>query len=80
MAKVKSSDEDGIYRAFVTFIIALRLGLTFCTILLLVSVGFFDDMWIPLNYLPQPSALYAYLHLVGSHILTPFNGLDQPVT
>jgi hypothetical protein len=24
-----------------------------------VSVGFFDDMFIPLAYLPQPSALYA---------------------
>ena len=24
-----------------------------------VSVGFFDDMYIPLTYLPQPSALYA---------------------
>ncbi|KAF9648639.1 polymerase III polypeptide H [Thelephora ganbajun] len=34
LAKVKSSDEDGI-----------RL-----------SVGFFDDMYIPLTYLPEPSA------------------------
>ncbi|EIM86621.1 polymerase III polypeptide H [Stereum hirsutum FP-91666 SS1] len=34
LAKVKSSDEDGIH----------------------LSVGFFEDMWIPLNYLPQPSA------------------------
>ena len=25
----------------------------------LVSVGFFEDMWIPLAYLPQPCALYA---------------------
>ena len=24
----------------------------------LVSVGFFEDMWIPLVYLPQPCALY----------------------
>ena len=24
-----------------------------------VSVGFFDDMYIPLAYLPQPCALYA---------------------
>ncbi|KAI6023830.1 hypothetical protein PISMIDRAFT_678782 [Pisolithus microcarpus 441] len=34
LAKVKSSDEDGI-----------RL-----------SVGFFDDIYVPLGYLPQPSA------------------------
>ena len=26
---------------------------------MLVSVGFFDDMYIPLTYLPQPSTLYA---------------------
>ena len=23
-----------------------------------VSVGFFEDMWIPITYLPQPTALY----------------------
>ncbi|EIN06234.1 hypothetical protein PUNSTDRAFT_106452 [Punctularia strigosozonata HHB-11173 SS5] len=34
LAKVKSSDEDGIR----------------------VSVGFFDDIYIPVMYLPQPSA------------------------
>lgn len=27
-------------------------------LIILVSVGFFDDMYIPLAYLPQPSALY----------------------
>jgi len=39
LAKVKSSDEDGIQ----------------------LSVGFFEDMWIPLVYLPQPCALYVIL-------------------
>jgi hypothetical protein len=28
---------------------------------LLVSVGFFEDMWIPLVHLPQPCALYVFL-------------------
>ncbi|KAG6329945.1 hypothetical protein ID866_9144 [Astraeus odoratus] len=43
LAKVKSSDEDGI-----------RL-----------SVGFFDDVYVPLAYLPQPSALSVKLRITN---------------
>ncbi|TFK37416.1 RNA polymerase III subunit Rpc25-domain-containing protein [Crucibulum laeve] len=61
IAKVKSSDEDGI-----------RL-----------TVGFFDDMYIPAAYLPQPSAFdsneRAYFWLPGSELTTSTELLDTPV-
>lgn len=53
LAKVKSSDEEGIRRA------SSHAFLEGPGSVILVSVGFFDDMYIPLAYLPQPSALYA---------------------
>ena len=40
---------------------------------LLVSVGFFEDMWIPLVHLPQPCALYVFLlhfPIQASHIFS----------
>ncbi|EGN96884.1 hypothetical protein SERLA73DRAFT_185115 [Serpula lacrymans var. lacrymans S7.3] len=62
LAKVKSSDEDGI-----------RL-----------SVGFFDDMYIPLSYLPQPSALdsneRAHFWLPDSEATTPHELLESITT
>jgi DNA-directed RNA polymerase III subunit RPC8 len=35
-----------------------------------VSVGFFDDIYVPLAYLPQPSALYVSWHCIFSKLLT----------
>jgi len=32
-----------------------------------VTIGFFDDMYVPLAYLPQPSALYVNLPHVSRH-------------
>ena len=57
LAKVKSSDEDGIRRMPC---LAPRCVLSFPSSCLhpAVSVGFFDDMYIPSTYLPEPSALY----------------------
>lgn len=59
LAKVKSSDEDGI-----------RL-----------SVGFFDDIYIPLAYLPQPSAFdpneRAHFWLPDSEAKTPHELLES---
>jgi len=61
LAKVKSSDEDGI-----------RL-----------SVGFFDDIYVPLAYLPQPSAFdpneRAYFWLPDSEATTPHELLESPI-
>ncbi|KAI0295400.1 polymerase III polypeptide H [Multifurca ochricompacta] len=62
LAKVKSSDEDGIQ----------------------LSVGFFEDMWIPLVYLPQPCAFdpneRAYFWLPSSEATsTHYELLDSPV-
>src|SRR5882757_6605020 len=57
MAKVKSSDEDGIRRVllFQLFCMSIKvLTRPFFP----VTVGFFDDIYIPTAYLPQPSALY----------------------
>jgi DNA-directed RNA polymerase III subunit RPC8 len=54
LAKVKSSDEDGIRRMFTVSPHPARPKLILVPI---VSVGFFDDMYIPLIYLPEPSAL-----------------------
>ncbi|KIM90162.1 hypothetical protein PILCRDRAFT_811890 [Piloderma croceum F 1598] len=62
LAKVKSSDEDGI-----------RL-----------SVGFFDDMYIPIPYLPQPSAFdpneRAHFWLPDSEATTTHELLDSPTS
>lgn len=54
LAKVKSSDEDGIRR--VLFASSCLFQTHFPPPV--VSVGFFDDMYIPSIYLPEPSALY----------------------
>ncbi|KAN0115612.1 polymerase III polypeptide H [Russula decolorans] len=60
LAKVKSSDEDGIQ----------------------LSVGFFEDMWIPLVYLPQPCAFdpneRAYFWLPSSEATSTHELLDSP--
>lgn len=53
VAKVKSSDEDGIRRTFSFF----RLQASF-NAQTPVTMGFFDDIYIPTAYLPQPSALF----------------------
>ena len=53
VAKVKSSDEDGIRRR--TSFCANEVALW---IISLVSVGFFDDIYIPVMWLPEPCALY----------------------
>lgn len=55
IARVKSSDEDGIRRAFALFADRQR-QLTAS----LVTMDFFDDIYIPAIYLPQPSALYVF--------------------
>jgi len=52
VAKVKSSDEDGIRCSYMTI-----QGPTPFTYTLLVTMGFFDDIYIPAVYLPQPAAL-----------------------
>jgi len=60
LAKVKSSDEDGIQ----------------------LSVGFFEDMWIPLFHLPQPCAFdpneRAYFWLPSSEAMSTHELLDSP--
>ncbi|KAF9442246.1 hypothetical protein P691DRAFT_739126 [Macrolepiota fuliginosa MF-IS2] len=62
IAKVKSSDEDGI-----------RL-----------TMGFFDDMYIPAAYLPQPAAFdpneRAHFWLPDSEAATSQQLLDSPVS
>ncbi|KAF8731616.1 hypothetical protein AX14_004564 [Amanita brunnescens Koide BX004] len=62
VAKVKSSDEDGI-----------RL-----------TMGFFDDIYIPTAYLPQPSAFdsneRAHFWLPDSPLTTTHEMLDTPLT
>ncbi|TFK20256.1 hypothetical protein FA15DRAFT_625685 [Coprinopsis marcescibilis] len=62
IAKVKSSDEDGI-----------RL-----------TMGFFDDMYIPAMYLPQPSAFdpneRAHFWLPDSDLTTTTELLDTPTS
>ncbi|CAL1702362.1 unnamed protein product [Somion occarium] len=62
LAKVKSSDEDGI-----------RL-----------SMGFFDDIYVPLMWLPEPSAFdpneRAYFWLPGSEAKTAHELLDSPTS
>jgi len=48
-----------------------------------VSVGFFDDMYIPLIYLPEPSAFdpneRSYFWLAGSEATSAHELLDSPV-
>ena len=59
VAKVKSSDEDGIRRASVAFLHSRNnLTIFFFFFTPSVTVGFFDDIYIPSTYLPQPSALF----------------------
>ncbi|PPQ95562.1 hypothetical protein CVT26_008590 [Gymnopilus dilepis] len=62
IAKVKSSDEDGI-----------RL-----------TLGFFDDIFIPVTYLPQPSAFdpneRAHFWIPDSPLTTATELLDTPLT
>jgi len=55
LAKVKSSDEDGIRRAFI--VLTLLIKQLILAVHPIVSVGFFDDIYVPLTYLPEPSAL-----------------------
>ena len=50
--------------------------LTQCT--LLVSVGFFEDMWVPLVYLPQPCALYVFLPHFPNTSITPLKLYSDP--
>jgi len=52
VAKVKSSDEDGIRCSCMT----IQGPMPF-TYTLPVTMGFFDDIYIPAVYLPQPAAL-----------------------
>ena len=54
LAKVKSSDEDGIRRMLAHRVLYIPNSYLFP----IVSVGFFDDMYIPSTYLPELSALY----------------------
>ncbi len=56
-AKVKSTGENGIQCAGPPEIIPDGIDTQFTPAL--VSVGIFEDMWIPLVYPPQPYALYA---------------------
>ncbi|ETW78735.1 hypothetical protein HETIRDRAFT_324290 [Heterobasidion irregulare TC 32-1] len=62
LARVKSSDEDGIQ----------------------LSVGFFEDMWIPITYLPQPTAFdpneRAHFWLPGSQSTSTHELLDSPTS
>jgi len=48
-----------------------------------LSVGFFEDMWIPLAYLPQPCAFdpneRAYFWLPGSEATSTHELLDSPI-
>jgi len=71
VAKVKSSDEDGIRRKRPR----IAFGLTELIVFILVSVGFFDDMYIPVQYLPQPTALYVrFIHdqcVIFSYMTSP---------
>jgi len=57
VAKVKSSDEDGIRCTFSSLdpkhLLTRRP----------VTMGFFDDIYIPAAYLPQPSALFVVIPL-----------------
>ena len=55
LAKVKSSDEDGVRRTSSHMLLAHSCY--FYDLDCSVSVGFFDDIYVPLVYLPEPSAL-----------------------
>ena len=55
VAKVKSSDQEGIRRESAICVDGLISTLTSPDSV--VTVGFFDDIYIPASYLPQPSAL-----------------------
>jgi hypothetical protein len=73
LGKVKSSDEDGIRRMFSCGFYSSLL--TYPHNLLLVSVGFFDDIYIPLSYLPTPTTLY-----VSVFISAYVSSLDKKLT
>ena len=70
LAKVKSSDEDGIQCGLYLQTQGVQVrSQPRLTRTLLVSVGFFEDMWVPLVYLPQPCALYVFLlHFLNKSI------------
>ena len=75
IAKVKSSDEDGIRCTSLSF--PSNRPLT--TLSHTVTIGFFDDMHIPAAYLPQPSALYVFFPSPLSFpILTPSPTPQRP--
>jgi DNA-directed RNA polymerase subunit E'/Rpb7 len=56
VAKVKSSDENGVRREIFKYPLIYAKSSNMPTFS--VTVGFFDDMYIPTAFLPQPSALY----------------------
>lgn len=74
IAKVKSSDEDGIRRDF------FKINSLYVKVLMSqifsVTVGFFDDMYIPTAFLPQPSALYVSYNLSFFPLLSFLNLLN----
>jgi hypothetical protein len=72
VGKVKSSDEDGIRRASIAFLESTERP---DNSLPPVTVGFFDDIYIPTAYLPQPSALFVPPFSISLYLLallTPF--------
>lgn len=79
VAKVKSSDEEGIRRTFLPILPHIQADER----LHVVSIGFFDDMYIPTAYLPQPSAFdpseRAYFWL-SEPPEPPIPLLDTPLT
>ena len=54
LAKVKSSDEDGVRRT--SLCLSQPQG-HLTQLQPAVTVGFFDDIYVPLVYLPEPTAL-----------------------
>jgi DNA-directed RNA polymerase III subunit RPC8 len=68
VAKVKSSDQEGIRRAWVVWRWITLLTFLDST----VTVGFFDDIYIPASYLPQPCALHVTSTEIRVQYLTLF--------
>jgi DNA-directed RNA polymerase III subunit RPC8 len=55
IAKVKSSDQEGVRRGL---LYSKLISITPKNInIVTVTVGFFDDIYVPASYLPQPGAL-----------------------
>ena len=75
IAKVKSSDEDGIRRAFFKKKL-LYMSKVLMSQIFSVTVGFFDDMYIPTAFLPQPSALYVSISNLSIFIFSFLNHLN----